>query len=247
MSHTSKIGRMVRNPGAPAGRTRSARRGGKQPARRCLLRLERLEERGTPTIPRTFQLDGNVTTAGPRTSGSTTTPTGTHADGDILLVSDFTTGGSVSTIKVFRWTGDDSTGKLVALNNGNPITGSTFAIVNSGPISVPWSYTNKSGQTQPAAGEFLEEGVDLTALGLQGCFSTFLAETRSSQSPTATLSDFVTGSFPLCGLTATPFTGLSKVGDSVTYPLTVKNTGAIPLSIQNVTDTLLGNIVVNGV
>src|SRR5207302_1820809 len=101
------------------------------------------------------------------------------------------------------------------------------------------------GATQPAAGEFLEEGVDLTALGLGGCFSSFLAETRSSQSPTATLSDFVTGSFPLCSLAAAPFTGLSKIGDSTTYPLTVTNTGAMPLFIQSVTDTLLGTIVAN--
>jgi hypothetical protein len=42
--------------------------------------------------------------------------------------------------------------------------------------------------------------VDLTALGLGGCFSNFLAETRSSQSPTATLSDFVIGSFNTCRL-----------------------------------------------
>jgi uncharacterized repeat protein (TIGR01451 family) len=171
--------------------------------------------------------------------------TGTHADGDILLVSDFTTGGSVSTIKVFRWTGDDATGSLVPVSTPDPT--STFAIVNGAAISVPWSYTNKSGQTQPAAGEFLEEGVDLTALGLQGCFSSFLAETRSSQSPTATLSDFVIGNFPLCSIGATPFMGVSKVGDSVTYPLTVTNTGASTLFLQNVNDTLLGNIVVNGV
>jgi uncharacterized repeat protein (TIGR01451 family) len=177
--------------------------------------------------------------------------TGTHQDGDILLVSDFTVGGSTSTIKVFRWTGNDSTGSLVPLNNGNPIAGNTFAIVNSGPISAPWSYTNKSGQNQPAAGEFLEEGVDLTALGLQGCFSTFMAETRSSQSPTATLSDFVLGSFPLCSLAATPFNGLSKFdtslnqGDTVTYPLTVTNSGGSPLFIQSVSDSLLGNVVVN--
>jgi uncharacterized repeat protein (TIGR01451 family) len=172
---------------------------------------------------------------------------GTHADGDVLLVSDFTIGGSTSTIKVFRWTGNDATGSLVALNNGNPIGGNTFAIVNSAPTSVPWSYTNKSGQTQPAAGEFLEEGVDLSALGLQGCFSTFLAETRSSQSPTATLSDFTLGKFNLCGLAAPQFQGLSKVGDPVTYPLTVQNTGSVTLYLQNVSDTLLGNIVSNGV
>jgi uncharacterized repeat protein (TIGR01451 family) len=168
---------------------------------------------------------------------------GAHRNGDILLVSDFTVGGSVSTIKVFRWTGDDATGSLVPVSTGNPADGNTFAIVNGGPITVPWSYINKSGTNQPAAGEFLEEGIDLTALGIQGCFSSFLAETRSSQSPTATLSDFVLGQFPLCSMAATPFTGLSKVGDSVTYPLTVTNTGAVPLFIQNVSDTLLGTIV----
>jgi uncharacterized repeat protein (TIGR01451 family) len=170
---------------------------------------------------------------------------GTHANGDILLVSDFTVGGSTSTIKVFKWTGNDATGSLVALNGGNPINGNTFAIVNGGPISVPWSYTNKSGANQPAAGEFLEEGVDLTALGLQGCFSSFLAETRSSQSPTATLSDFVIGQFQLCSLAATPFAGVSKVGDSETYHLKVTNTGANALFIQNVSDTLLGTLVKN--
>lgn len=122
---------------------------------------------------------------------------GTHTDGDILLVSDFTIGGSVSTIKVFRWTGDDATGSLVAV--ATP-PNSTFAIVNGGPISVPWPFTDKSRNSGPAAGEFLEEGVNLTALGLGGCFSNFIAETRSSQSPTATLSDFVIGNFDTCRL-----------------------------------------------
>jgi hypothetical protein len=172
---------------------------------------------------------------------------GTHTDGDILLVSDFTVGGSASTIAVYRWTGDDSTGNLVnvtGLGNAN-----TFAIVNSSPISVPWSYLNKSRQNQPQAGEFLEECVDLTALGLDNSFSSFLAETRSSPSPTATLSDFVIGNFPQANesVAATSFASLSAIGQSVTYPLTVTNTGAVTLYLQNVSDTLLGNIVVNGV
>src|SRR5262249_7790559 len=163
--------------------------------------------------------------------------TGQHQDGDILLVSDFTQGGSTSTIAVYRWTGDDTTGHLENVTAlGNP---TTFAIVNSMPISTPWSYTNKSGANQPAAGEFLEEGVDLTALGLEGCFSSFLAETRSSQSPTATLSDLAIGSFPLCSLSAINFNGLSKVGDQVTYALSVQNTGARPIFIQIVSDTVL--------
>ena len=42
--------------------------------------------------------------------------------------------------------------------------------------------------------------MNLTALGLGGCFSNFIAETRSSQSPTATLSDFVIGNFNTCRL-----------------------------------------------
>src|SRR5262245_66042976 len=78
-----------------------------------------------------------------------------------------------------------------------------------------------------------------------------MAETRSSQSPTATLSDFVLGNFPLCSLSAPQFTGLSKFdtflnqGDTVTYPITVQNTGGMALLIQSVSDTLLGNIVAN--
>src|SRR5262249_44638644 len=131
-------------------------------------------------------------------SGNGTGPfVGTHQDGDILLVSDFTIGGSTSTIKVFRWTGDDATGHLVALAD---IPGSTFAIVNAANTALPWSYTNKSKTPGNVAlpGEFLEEGVNLSALGLNACFSNFLAETRSSQSPTATLSDFVIGNFDTC-------------------------------------------------
>lgn len=169
---------------------------------------------------------------------------GEHADGDILLTSDFTQGGSTSTIQVYRWTGDDATGSLVAIT---PVAGTAFATVNGSSISVPWSYVNKSGDSMPARGEFFEGGVDLTALGLHSCFTTFLAETRSSQSPTATLSDFVLGGFSLCSITARQFTGLDRVGDSVTYPLTVQNTGANALFIQNVTDTLLGDIVLDGV
>jgi uncharacterized repeat protein (TIGR01451 family) len=119
---------------------------------------------------------------------------GTHTDGDILLVSDFTIAGSVSTIKVFEW----KSGNLVLLNNGNLPSGTTFAIVNGAPISVPWTYVNKSGAHQPDHGEFLEEGINLTGLGLNGCFSTFLAETRSSQAPTATLSDLVLGNLSTC-------------------------------------------------
>src|SRR5207248_5177306 len=124
--------------------------------------------------------NGNTGAAHPVTAART--------DGDILLIGDVTIGGSVSTIQDSRWAGSDATGSLQPVSTP---AGTSFAIVNGAATSVPWSYKNKSGASQPAAGEFLEEGVDLTALGIAGCFSSFLAETRSSQSPTATLSDYV--------------------------------------------------------
>jgi hypothetical protein len=128
--------------------------------------------------------------------------TGAHTTGDILLISNFTQGGSVSTIAVYEWVGTDSGGSLVPLNGGNPIAGKTEAVVNSGPITVPWHFLDKGGSMQPAAGEFLEEGINLTSLGLNACFTSFMAETRSSQSVTATLSDFALGAvFQTCLVT----------------------------------------------
>ncbi|HKA08611.1 MAG TPA: hypothetical protein VKD71_15235, partial [Gemmataceae bacterium] len=203
--------------------------------------LDRFDNSGDATVG--FWFFGNKVG---ESSGSGTQPfIGTHKDGDILLVSDFTQGGSTSTIKVFRWTGNDATGGLQAVAD---IPDATFATVNGDAISVPWAFTNKSGETQPAHGEFFEGGVDLTALGLHGCFTAFMAETRSSQSPTATLSDFVLGNFPLCSIEAgAGSTGLSKVGDPSFYSLSVRNTGSGPIFPQNISDTVLGNIVVNGV
>ena len=47
------------------------------------------------------------------------------------------------------------------MNAGPAPTSETFAIVNGADVAVPWSFTDKSHRTSPAAGEFLEEGVDL--------------------------------------------------------------------------------------
>ena len=75
---------------------------------------------------------------------------------------------------------------------------------------------------------FVEFGLDVNAVlgGPIGCFTTFLAETRSSQSTTAQLKDFAFGAFPICGI-AVEKTGdtLSKVGDDVNYKIVVTNTG----------------------
>jgi hypothetical protein len=126
---------------------------------------------------------------------------GVHHDGDLFFVMDFTVGGSTSAVTVYRWTGDDATGSLTgplvlpSAGCASAPIGSNLrcAKVNGSQIDVPWSYIDKTGATSPRPGEFAEMGVDLTGvLGAANvpCFSSILAETRSSQSPTATLLDF---------------------------------------------------------
>lgn len=100
---------------------------------------------------------------------------------------------SPSIVNVYKWTGTDATGKLTLLKAP---AGSTFSLVNSGPVSVPWSFIDKYGYTTPQAGELIQVGVDLTALFGANVprYVSFLAETRSSTSTMATLSDFALGS-----------------------------------------------------
>jgi hypothetical protein len=71
--------------------------------------------------------------------------------------------------------------------------------VNDAPAPSPWAYTPSQGPANIfPAGAFFEGGVNLSQLGITNvCFSSFLAETRSSTSVDATLKDFVTGTFTL--------------------------------------------------
>ncbi len=155
---------------------------------------------------------------------------GHHTDGDLLVVSDFSQGGAVSTINVFKWSGGAS-GSLTfdtsrspapcdPLNGGNSLCGLvdnafTQSVVTKGGKSTPvlmattiapggWSFHDKGGFSQYQTGEFLEIGIDLNSIfgANVPCFSTFFSETRSSTSSTASLSDLTTPvSFPLCSLT----------------------------------------------
>ena len=179
---------------------------------------------------------------------------GVHAIGDLLVLSDFTNGGNVSTIRVFQWVGaGGSDGPLDLIATGVQCSITAFgdgvcAQSNTTDAVAPWPYTPKSGTPGVfPSGSFYEGGINLTDLGLDlGCGGSFLAETRSSQSVSAQLKDFALGSFALCGLEVTK-TGdtLSKVGDSVNYEITIENTGSITLFKQSITDTLLGNLTAN--
>jgi uncharacterized repeat protein (TIGR01451 family) len=168
-------------------------------------------------------------------------------------------GGSnkVGDIAVYRWVGGSNPLSLVSDTNqadcsvasaNDPVC----AVVNSiGGETPPWSYTNKDGQHSYKATALFEGGIDLNAKqGGQdiGCFSSFMAATRSSHSTTAQLKDFALGEFPICGINVTK-TGdtLGKIGDPVDYTITIENTGHATLYKRNINDTLLGAITTNEV
>jgi hypothetical protein len=129
------------------------------------------------------------------------------------------------------------------------------AITNSSTVTASWA-TTANGYTVPqvagggqlASPLFFEGGFDVTAvlksIGIPQvpCFSSFIMETRSSQSTTAVLKDFLGGTFAICGLNITKTCGSPSPilgGTEINYPVTgtVTNTGIGALYNVSVFDT----------
>jgi hypothetical protein len=181
-------------------------------------------------------------------TGGSAAFTGDHTDGDLLIVSEFSGGGTVSTINVYRWEGG-ANGTL----NPDPVASGVDCKVtagndtacgtaNTGTITTPWltaNFKDKVGHTLRVA-EFFEGGVNLTDANLSGrCFNTFLGDTRSSTSLTATLFDYALGQLGSCasGLVTTPSaasvsigTGSASVTDSADLDVTGADTWSGTLS-----------------
>jgi hypothetical protein len=188
--------------------------------------------------------DGNVgfwflqdSTVGCSSTSGNAAFTGNHTDGDLLIVSAFTNGGSVSNVAVYRWNGgaNGSLGTTAVAGGGDCKTqlggnaDVACATVNSpangtgGTITTPWLTSNK--QDGPGhslrTSEFFEGGLNLTKANLGGkCFNVFIGDTRSSQSLTATLFDFARGQLGECAatITTTPSLTTTSLGD--TGPIT---------------------------
>jgi len=113
------------------------------------------------------------------------------------------------------------------------------------PTPSPWPYLSKDGDVNEFPGEtFLEGGINLSKLlpESSGCFSSFMAETRSSSSFTATLKDFRLDEFELCGIEADKFCdaefSTTTIGSiDVDFNGYVENSGFLPLEI-NVSDDM---------
>src|SRR5215210_6893909 len=106
--------------------------------------------------------------------------TGLHKEGDLLVVSHFSNGGTTSTITVYKWdasctkttgstTGTCGDANLRILATSNNAKCSSVAanddfcgIVNPNTITMSWSFTDKSGtpNNQALNGEFYEGGVN---------------------------------------------------------------------------------------
>jgi hypothetical protein len=186
-----------------------------------------------------------------------------HVDGDLLVLVNFENGGVVPTIQVFKWQGGVNGGPVLvggALLTGEcgvgPNAGNldVCAITNVAASNAPgfWGYVPKSGTSGVFPPQtFFEGGVNLSKIfgaGNVPCFSSFLAETRSSSSITATLKDFAEGSFNLCKITVTKNCSSGVVvngGTALKYTFsgTVTNNGAGTVYDVQVVDTPLN---VNG-
>jgi len=169
--------------------------------------------------------------------------TGNHRDGDLLIVSAFTNGGDVSNVTVYRWTidathpfpgfldptpvasGGDCRGTATQPPPG-PGDSSCGAANRAEIVATPWNTASKTtgiGSRVPTS-QFFEAGLNLTQAGLGGhCFNTFIGDTRSSQSLTATLFDFARGRLGECTSTVvtTPsITSPTSIGAAATLLVT---------------------------
>lgn len=221
--------------------------------------LERYSNEGEGNIGFWFLKDGSV---GCALNGKNGSFTGNHMDGDLLIVSEFTNGGTVSNIFAYKWVGGAG-----GFLDPTPIAGGSqcvgggagqdlCAIVNGnllegfGPgTDIPWLTETKQPGNTPSndlhISEFFEGKINLSTLGLVGCFTQYMGVTRSSTSLTATIFDYALGDFNLCSIDVAKACTVSTLenpnpvinadGDQVvtTFDVTVTNDGAG--TVSNVT------------
>lgn len=225
--------------------------------------IERAATEGDGNMGFWFLKDGSVNCEKPPGGGPAPAFTGNHMDGDIFVVASFSNGGTKAAVTAYRWNGG-ATGSLASTPfvNVNEVCGigtshDACGIVNTSPIPTgsgkPWASPDKNGGDLDT-NAFYEGFVRVPQDQVSGCFATFVANTRASTSPTATIHDFSRGSFPTCqpstSLTATPApdattgkaTKVVVVGDQVTYTFTELNDGNDTLTqVKVVTDNAACN------
>jgi hypothetical protein len=121
-------------------------------------------------------------------------PNGGRTVNDLLLSLAFTSGGSVADFLAYRWLPNGSGGYAYVDVTAQLPAGRVFVALNSNNVAVPFG---AFGVTTYAPNAFAEAAVDMTALlgGFDPClsvgFKTIMVKTKSSQSSTASISDFI--------------------------------------------------------
>jgi hypothetical protein len=162
---------------------------------------------------------------------------GQHQDNDVLVQSNFTNGGVLANLTVFKW----MAGALVQVGSATndcvtsaPDDDAACATVNLVPTDAPWPYAPKQNEGPPGTFQrsaFFEGGINISRLVPEAtCFANFLAETRSSTPFDAVLKDFVAGSFEECEaeITTTPSAASIQLGESITDTAVVQGNGLNP-------------------
>src|SRR5713101_2283028 len=198
------------------------------------LGFERFANNGAGDVGVWLLQDPNVNCSSPKGAVSFS---GAHTVGDVLVVGEFSTGGSVTTLSAFEWVGGSSPlSPLPAGGTDCTVAASTAnfcARSNSVSISTPWATQDKTSVPNTlATAEFLELGVDLTGLFSTGggnapCIIKFLFDTRTSPSVTATLVDYALGILTSCPtstikttVSPTPIALGQSASDTATVTLT---------------------------
>ena len=213
--------------------------------------VEKSSPNGDSSIGVWFLKDPNVGCK-PKGNGGTSF-TGQHQDGDIFVVSEFTNGGGTASVKAYKWQGGAGGslgttpvaegGLCPAAGNADPTGQRACATVNRTPLNTPWASPDKNGGDLDAL-EFFEGGVNLGSRQAAGCFASYLANTRSSQSLTATIFDYDQGSLPVCrpstALSSSASASMIHKGKSAVLTFSELNDGDVGLTNVKVTTDYSG-------
>lgn len=192
-----------------------------------------------------------------RTANDPSAPLASHSVGDVLVLLNFPGGGTnFAEKKVFEWVGVGGpcaapatlvNGVLCDISNtgqANSVEG--LSNLTLGPQAIPgtcsaWVHDPKNGPDGTIqTNAFFEGAININDFPqLTRCFSSFLLETRSSDSVGAQLKDFVVGDFNTCAaVTVTKGNGevCSGVATSVSQTIVVRNISPISENVSLVDD-----------
>ncbi len=130
---------------------------------------------------------------------------GEHVNNDVLVTAEFS-GSGVDEIRVFQWLDgglvDVTPGGTADCTDGG-LGGAGCGETNLETIAIDWTFQSKESATpgQAPPGSFFEGAINFSQIfaGVPvPCFSSFMATSRTSPSPTASIKNFVFGDFDLC-------------------------------------------------